>query len=408
MSRVPRGHNTETGGFAVSNTESKAADGARMSPAEEVREAVHGFVNDFKTFKSTIDQKLQQTEERLSMLDRKTHTPQRTPLGGAVETGAPHQKAFNAYLRCGDDDALRGLELDAKALNTAINAEGGFLVDPQTSASVNSVLNASASIRSIAAVVNVEATSYDVLVDHTDVGAGWATETAATVESAAPVIDRISIQLHELSALPKASQRLLDDSAFDIEGWLASRIADKFSRAEAAAFVSGNGIDKPRGFLNHAKVDNEVWAWGNIGYVPTGVDSDLTADSIIDLVYALGAQYRANATFVMNSKTAGLVRKLKDNDGRFLWSDGLASAEPARLMGYPVLIAEDMPDAASGAHAIAFGDFRNGYTIAERPDLRVLRDPFSAKPHVLFYATKRVGGDVSDFAAIKLLRFATS
>jgi HK97 family phage major capsid protein len=128
----------------------------------------------------------------------------------------------------------------------------------------------------------------------------------------------------------------------------------------------------------------------------------------VDLVYALGAVYRANATFVMNSKTAGTIRKLKDNDGRFLWSDGLAAGEPARLMGYPVLVAEDMPDIAAGSAAIAFGDFGAGYTVAERPDLRVLRDPFSAKPHVLFYATKRVGGAVSDFAAIKLLKFAVS
>jgi len=221
------------------------------------------------------------------------------------------------------------------------------------------------------------------------------------------VIDRITIPLHELSALPKASQRLLDDSAFDLEGWLAGRIADRFARAEAAAFVSGNGIDKPRGFLTHATVDNDIWVWGSLGTVPTGVDGAFAgADAIVDLVYALGAAYRARAVFVMNSKTAGAVRKMKDNDGRFLWSDGLAAAEPARLLGYPVLIAEDMPDIASGSHAIAFGDFAAGYTIAERPDLRVLRDPFSAKPHVLFYATKRVGGDVSDFAAIKLLRFA--
>jgi len=143
--------------------------------------------------------------------------------------------------------------------------------------------------------------------------------------------------------------------------------------------------------------------------VPTGADGDLNGpDPIVDLVYALGAEYRANATFVMNSRTAGVVRKLKDADGRFLWSDGLAAGEPARLMGYRVLIAEDMPEIATGADAIAFGDFRAGYTVAERPDLRILRDPFSAKPHVLFYATKRVGGDVSDFKAIKLLRFATA
>jgi len=132
------------------------------------------------------------------------------------------------------------------------------------------------------------------------------------------------------------------------------------------------------------------------------------ADAIVDLVYALEAGYRANAVFVMNSKTAGAVRKMKDNDGRFLWADGLAAGEPARLMGYPVLIAEDMPDIGANAYAMAFGDFRAGYTIAERPDLRVLRDPFSAKPHVLFYATKRVGGDVTDFNAIKLLKFSAS
>ena len=244
-----------------------------------------------------------------------------------------------------------------------------------------------------------------MLVDHADVGAGWATESAAQTETDTPQIDRITVPLHELSALPKASQRLLDDSAFDIEGWLAGRIADKFARAEAAAFVSGDGIDKPTGFLSHPAVDNDIWSWGNLGYVPSGTNANPEADAIIELVYALGAAYRQNAVFVMNSKTTAKVRKLKDTDGRFLWSDGLAAGEPARLMGYPVLVAEDMPDPATDAMAIAFGDFSAGYTVAERPDLRILRDPFSAKPHVLFYATKRVGGDVSDFAAIKLMKF---
>jgi HK97 family phage major capsid protein len=212
--------------------------------------------------------------------------------------------------------------------------------------------------------------------------------------------------------MPKASQRLLDDAAFDIEGWLAGRIADKFARAEADAFINGNVAGRPSGLLSHSKVDNDAWTWGNLGYVATGTagdfDSTNAADAIVDLVYALGARYRANATFVMNSKTAGAVRKMKDADGRFLWLDGLSQGEPARLMGYPVLIAEDMPDIGVDSMAIAFGDFGAGYTIAERPDLRVLRDPFSAKPHVLFYATKRVGGDVTDFAAIKLLKFGVS
>ncbi|MHA6262182.1 phage major capsid protein [Arenibacterium sp. CAU 1754] len=393
----------------MSKTETKARTGEDMSPVHEVKQAVSGFVSNFKDFRDEIQTKLQQTEERLTMLDRKSNIAARPHLSAENEAGAPHKKAFNAYLRSGEDDGLRGLEIESKSLSTAVNSDGGYLVDPQTADTIQSVLKSTASIRSIAKVVNVEATTFDVLIDHTELGAGWATETAASVETGTPQIDRITIPLHELSALPKASQRLLDDSAFDVEGWLAERIADKFSRAEADAFINGDGIDKPRGIMNHPAVDNDVWTWSNIGYVPTGVDGDIGGgDAIVDLVYALGAQYRANATFVMNSKTAGIVRKLKDADGRFLWSDGLAAGEPARLMGYPVVVAEDMPDAASGSFPVAFGDFSAGYTVAERPDLRVLRDPFSAKPHVLFYATKRVGGDVSDFAAIKLLKFGLS
>ena len=392
----------------MSNTADKARAGEGLSPAQDVREAIDGFVTEFKGFEADLQTRFQQTEERLTMLDRKTMTAARTPLAGAIDAAAPHQKAFAAYVRSGDDDGLRGLEMDVKSLSTAVNSDGGYLVDPVTSDRVKSVLNATASIRSIASVVHVEATSYDVLVDHGDIGSGWATEASSVTETETPAIDRITIPLHELSALPKASQRLLDDSAFDIEGWLAGRIADKFSRAEAASFISGDGVDKPKGFLTHTSVDNAIWSWGTLGYVPTGIDGALRADAIIELVYALGASYRANASFVMNSKTAGRVRRLKDNDGRFLWTDGLAAGQPAVLMGYPVLIAEDMPDVMTGATAIAFGDFAAGYTVAERPDLRILRDPFSAKPHVLFYATKRIGGDVSDFAAIKLLKFATA
>ncbi len=374
--------------------------------------ALSDFLNAFNGFQAKMTTKLQQQDDRMTLLDRKMMTARTRPtLAAAADLDAPHQKAMAAYLRSGDDDGLRGLTLEAKGLTSQMAAEGGYLVDPQTSDTVRGVLMATASLRQVANVVNVEATSFDVLVDHTEMGSGWATETAALTETATPQIDRISIPLHELSAMPKASQRLLDDAAFDIEGWLATRIADKFARAEAAAFVKGDGIDKPKGFLAHPAVANASWAWGKLGYVTTGAAGDFastnSSDAIVDLVYALNAEYRANGTFAMNSKTAGAVRKMKDADGRFLWTDGLQAGEPARLMGYPVLIAEDMPDIANGALAIAFGDFRNGYTVAERPDLRVLRDPFSAKPHVLFYASKRVGGDVSDFAAIKLLKFAT-
>ncbi len=385
---------------------------SEVSPMAEVSAELAAFVREIKGREAAMKSRLQQQEERIQMLDRKSISPARPALSGATVEAAPHQKAFDAYIRTGDDDALRGLQIEEKAMSSAVAADGGYLVDPQTSETVKSVLKSQASLRAVASVVSVEATAYDVLVDFTETDAGWVSETADQTETGTAQIDRISIALHELSALPKVSQRLLDDSAFDIEGWLATRIADKFARSEAAAFVTGDGLDKPTGFLTTPQVDEAVWTWGNLGYVPTGVDGAFSAsapaDALVDLVYALGARYRANGTFVMNSKTAGVVRKIKDADGRFLWSDGLAAGEPARLLGYPVLIAEDMPDIASGEAAIAFGDFGAGYTIAERPDLRILRDPFSAKPNVLFYATKRVGGGVTDFAAIKLLKFAVS
>ncbi|ETA52042.2 phage major capsid protein [Ponticoccus alexandrii] len=391
----------------MSTAEIESRTGEDVSSVSRVSAAMAGLIGDFKALQADLQDKLQKQEERLTMLDHKSALRGRPALSTHVEVEAPHKKAFDAYLRSGDDDGLRGLTLDCKSMNTSVNSDGGYLVDPETAEMIKSTLASTASIRAVASVVNVEASSFDVLIDQNDTGAGWADEAAATAETGTPTIERISIPLYELNAMPKVSQRLLDDSAFDVEGWLAGRIADKFLRAEAAAFVDGDGIDKPRGFLDHTSVANGSWSWGSLGYVTTGAAADLgDGDALIDLVYALGAQYRAGATFVMNSKTAGALRKLKDADGRHLWADGFAAGEPARLLGYAVLIAEDMPDAGADAFPVAFGDFSAGYTIAERPDVRVLRDPFSAKPHVLFYATKRVGGDVSDFAAIKLLRCA--
>ena len=397
-------------------TETKSRTGEDLSPvqspAAEAKAAMAGFLKEFSTFQDEVKSTLKHQEERLTMLNAKTMSYGRPALSARAEVEAPHQKAFNAYLRSGDDDGLRGLTLEGKAMSTAVAADGGYLVDPQTSERIQSLLLSTSSLRSIANVVQVEATSFDVIVDRSEVGSGWATETAATTETATPIIERISIKLHELAAMPKASQRLLDDSAFDVEGWLAEKIATRFIRAEAAAFINGDGVDKPKGILLPTKVPDATWTWGNIGYVPTGAAADFSAtdpaDCIINLVYALGADYRANGTFLMNSKTVGAVRKMKDADGRFLWSDGLAAGEPSRLMGYPVVVSEDMPDIAANAYAVAFGDFRAAYTIAERPDLRILRDPFSAKPNVLFYANKRVGGDITDYAAIKLLRIAVS
>ncbi|KRW96363.1 phage major capsid protein [Paracoccus sp. MKU1] len=386
-------------------TEVKAAAGADV-PGDLGAEML-GFVQELKAFRSEIQNRLEAQEERMTMLDRKTISRARAPLSVEADQGAPHQKAFDAYIRHGDDGALRGLPLEGKAMTTG--SDGGFLVAPTVAMQVQEALNVTASLRRVANVVTVESASYEVLVDMGDIAHGWASEATAQAETGTPTVQRVVIPVHELSAMPKASQRLLDDAAFDVETWLAGRIAEKFARAEATAFVNGDGVNKPKGFLTHAKAPNGTATNVQIGTIPSGGNGDFAAtnpaNALIDLVYALGAQYRANASFVMNSKTAAAVRKMRDADGRFLWADSLAMGQPAQLLGYPVLVCEDMPDIAQGSHSIAFGDFRSAYTIVERPDLRVLRDPFSAKPHVLFYATKRVGGGVTDARAVKLMVF---
>ncbi|MBC6407066.1 MAG: phage major capsid protein [Rhodobacteraceae bacterium] len=380
-----------------------------LDAALDVKSAMADFMRELTQFKSTIASQLQHQEKQITMLEQKSRILSRPALAANDTQSAPHRKAFSHYLRSGDDSALRGLELEGKAMSTSSGSDGGFLVDPQTSATIDGVLSAHGSLRSIASVVQTEAGSYEILVDGDNLASVWVGETATRSETASPKINRITINLHELSALPKVSQRLLDDSAFDIEGWLASRIAERFGRAEATSFITGDGNNKPKGITAYTNVANGSWAWGKMGYVNSGANGSIQASSaLLDLIYALGAEYRANAHFVMNSRTVSAVRRLKDADNRFLWTDGMTMAEPARLMGYPVVVSEDMPNMTRGSLSIAFGDFARGYTIAERPEMRVLRDPFSAKPHVLFYATKRVGGGVSDFAAIKFLRLSVS
>lgn len=384
----------------------------KPAAADEGKTAVGEFLADFKSFKENTAKRMVEMSTMIDAIDRKSADVRRPALATAAEPALPHAKAFSAYVRHGDEEALRALSVEGKGLNTQVAAEGGFLVDIDTSKRIQSVLRSGASIRALAKVVQIEAGSFDVLIDYNDIGAGWQDETGTVSETQAMIVDRISIVLHELSASPTASQRILDDSAFNIEQWLADRIAEKFLRSESDAFVNGDGVNKPNGFLTKTLVPNAGWTWGQIGYVTTGTSGDFDANNpgnaLIDLVYSLNAEYRAGSAFIMNSKTAGEVRKMKDNQGRFLWMEGLHAAQPPLLVGYPVLIVEEMPDLAADSHSVAFGNFEQGYTIAERPDLRILRDPYSAKPNVMFYATKRVGGDVSDYAAIKTLKFGTA
>ena len=308
------------------------------------------------------------------------------------------------------DGYLRqGRETELKSLNAGTLVDGGYAIPRKLHAMIAREMVAISPIRAIAQVVQTGSSGYRKLVATGATSSGWVGETTARPETATPDFAEIAPPAGDLYANPAASQTMLDDAAFDLEAWLASEIAIEFARAEGAAFVDGTGIDQPEGFLRAptSMAPDGVRAFGDLQYLGSG-DTDGFGDEpdakLIDLVHALKAGHRQGASFVMNSATLASVRKLKTNDGAFLWQPGLVEGQPDRLLGYPVIEAEDMPDMANGAFPIAFGNFRHGYLIAEHSATRVLRDPFTNKPFVHFYATKRVGGQVLDSNAIKLLR----
>lgn len=326
--------------------------------------------------------------------------------GGAVD---PARVAFvDRYLRQGLE---AGVEL--KSFAGSSGAAGGYAVPREIDAVIGSTLKAISPIRGIANVVRTGTAGYRKLVTAGGVVAGWASETGARGETGTPSFNEIVPPSGELYANPAASQAMLDDAQFDVEGWLAGEIAREFAVAEGAAFVNGNGVNKPKGFLTYATTNegDAVRAFGALQYVASGAAGAFGTsgpDKLIDLVQSLRAPYRQGASFVMNSATLAVIRKMKTSDGAFLWQPSVAAGQPATLLGYPVVEAEDMPDIAANSLSIAFGNFAAGYVIAERGETNILRDPFSNKPFVHFYAVKRIGGGVANSEAIKLMKFAAS
>ncbi|WP_417621151.1 phage major capsid protein [Parasphingorhabdus sp.] len=320
---------------------------------------------------------------------------------------SPAAQEFVAkYLRRGDH---RGVEL--KSFSGASGPEGGFAVPQEIDALIGATLKDISPIRSIATVVQTGSAGYRKLVTTGGTPSGWVSETAGRPETDTPDFNEIAPPSGELYANPAASQAMLDDAAFDVESWLADEIAREFAQAEGAAFVGGSGVNQPRGFLNAAVTDeaDDVRAFGSLQYVPSGATGSFDSeDALVDLVHTLRPAYRQGASFVMNSSTLAHIRKFKTADGAFLWQPSLANGQPATLLGYPVVEAEDMPDIAADSLSIAFGNFRAGYLIAERSATSILRDPFTNKPFVHFYATKRVGGQLMNSEAIKLMQFSAS
>lgn len=358
---------------------------ARQDAAEQALSDLRGDVDEVK-----------------SRLDKVGRAASRPALSG-TEGASPELKGFvDGYLRFGRESEL-------KSISGAVPGDGGYAVPREIDALIAAQLKVASPIRSIAQVVQVGTSGYRKLVTTGSTASGWVSETAARPETATAKFNEIAPPMGELYANPAASQAMLDDAAFNLEEWLASEIATEFAKAEGAAFINGTGTNQPKGFLG-APTSNAADAtrpFGMLQFTASGHASAFDANpelKLIDMVHSLKAAHRQGAVFVMNSKTLATVRKFKAADGSFLWQPGIMDGQPARLLGYPVIEAEDMPDVAANALPIAFGNFRNGYLIAERSATAILRDPFTNKPFVNFYATRRVGGQVLDSDAIKLLR----
>lgn len=402
----------------------------------EVKAEFGSFQRTFEAFKSNNDQRLQQMEgrfgaadvltsekvERLNnALDEHKHRIDEMQLSNARPDfsgdGAPrgayareHSASFQRYMRRGDEKGL--MDLEAKALSVGVSADGGFLVPPETERQIDRLLSIASPIRAISGVQKISGNVYKKPFATTNTSTGWVGEAAARPQTTTPNLVELSFPAMEIYAMPSATQTIMDDAAVDTEAWLADEVQLIFAEQESLAFVSGDGVNKPKGFLAYTNVANASWTWGNVGYLATGVSAAFAAanpsDALVNMIYTLKQGYRTNANWVLNRNVQADIRKFKDASGQYLWQPAMAAGQPALLLGYPVMESEDMPNIAANSFSVAFGDFKRGYLIVDRLGIRVLRDPYTAKPYVLFYTTKRVGGGVQNFEAIKLLKFGVS
>lgn len=408
--------------------ETKIAGGV---PGSEIAGAFNDMMRAFEAFKDANDERLAEIEKRMTadvvtadklerigealdrqkvLIDELTLKQKRPPIGVGEERGqarSEHKAAFNAYVRKGEASQL--LAVEQKALSVGSDPDGGYLVPDEIETEIGRLLKDASPIRTIAGLRQVSSAVYKKPFAVAGAATGWVAETAARPQTSTPTLAELQFPAMELYAMPAATQSLLDDSAVNIDQWLAEEVQQAFADQESEAFIAGDGANKPKGFLAYTKIDDASWSWSKIGYRATGVAGGFAAsnpsDQLIDLVYALKSGYCQNASWLMNRKTQSIIRKFKDADGNYLWQPAQGATGRPTLLSFPVVEAEQMPDIAEDAYALAFGDFRRGYLIVDRLGVRILRDPYSAKPYVLFYTTKRVGGGVQNFEAIKLLKF---
>lgn len=319
---------------------------------------------------------------------------------------AEHAKAFDRFFRKGVDAGLGDLEVKA-GLKSGSDPDGGYFVPEQMERAIDRIAETVSAMRRLSTVMRISTDTYKKLVNVGGAGSGWVGETGTRGETNTPTLKEIAINAKELYANPAATQTLLDDSAVNIEQWLAGEVNIEFAEQEGDAFVNGNGVEKPKGILNYTTVANASYAWAKVGYITTGGAATFAdPDRLIDLQHSLKSIYRNGAVFLMADATLAHCRKFKDGDGNYIWRPGLEAGAPSTLLGKPVEIDDNMPVIAANAFPVAFANFKRAYLIVDRVGVRVLRDPYTNKPYVHFYTTKRVGGGLVMYEAIKLLKVA--
>lgn len=324
----------------------------------------------------------------------------------ALELELEVKSAEMLYLRRGDDTLMKQV-IEKKAMSVNSDPDGGYLVTPDTSGRVQKRIYETSPLRSVATVITISTDAIEGLIDIDEAGAQWTAETSTGSDSKTPQLGKYRIPVHEQATRPKVTQKLLEDASFDPQAWIAAKAADKFARAENNAFVLGDGVTKPRGFLSYGNGVAKNTKWGTIEQVNLGTAAALNADGLISLQFALKDQYRANGRWAMTRFTQALARQLKDSQGRYYWQPNYEMGMPATLLGSPIVEMNDMPEVAANALAVVFADWSQFYTIVDRVGVSVLVDPYTAKPYTEFYTRKRVGGDVTNFEAGKIGKIST-
>lgn len=380
----------------------KKTNDARL---EEIKKGGSGGELEAKLAKIEAD--IAAAETKRGELEAKLNRPGRPDETDEEKEQKEYNKLFNGYLRKGMNKA----ELEAKAVNVTEGTDGGYAVPATVSGQIYSLLRQATPMRQLCRQISIGTPDYSELIDSHGETGGWVGETDSRPATAAGKLHKISALMGEVYANPQATQQSLDDMFFDVESWLAAAIADTFRVMENAVFTVGDGLGKPKGLFVYptAATADATRAFGTFEHVKSGANGAFGTnayDNLIDLIEALKDGHLPNASFMMTRGVRTLLRKAKDGDGNYVWEPSVQKGTPPMILGYPVMVNEDVPTLATGSLSLAFGDFAKAYTICDRVGIRMLRDPFSAKPYVGYYTTKRVGGFAKDTESVKFMKFS--